>query len=66
MPPPWTPLQLTALQPQELVLPGRAMSGTSASVLRHGLRDPRVTTYRGASGQWDAEKTFKVGAKLRG
>ncbi|EFJ45822.1 hypothetical protein VOLCADRAFT_105835 [Volvox carteri f. nagariensis] len=52
--------QLTALQPQELVLPRKALSATTSHVLRNGVRDPRVNSMRGPAGDWSAEKTYRA------
>ncbi|GIL69309.1 hypothetical protein Vretimale_13435 [Volvox reticuliferus] len=52
--------QLTALQPQELVLPRKPLSATTSHVLRNGVRDPRINTMRGTSGDWNAEKTYRA------
>ncbi|GFR46110.1 hypothetical protein Agub_g7598, partial [Astrephomene gubernaculifera] len=51
--------QLTALQPQELVLPRKPLSATTSHVLRNGTRDPRVNVLRGLAGEWSAEKTYR-------
>ncbi|GLC55756.1 hypothetical protein PLESTB_001025500 [Pleodorina starrii] len=52
--------QLTALQPQELVLSRKALSATTSHVLRNGVRDPRVNTLRDSAGVWNAEKTYRM------
>lgn len=50
---------LTAMQPVELVLPAEPLSGTTARVLRAGLRDPQKCVIRGQAGRWDADKALK-------
>ncbi|GIL60874.1 hypothetical protein Vafri_15713 [Volvox africanus] len=52
--------QLTALQPQELVLPRKPLSATTSRVLRNAVRDPRINTMHGTSGDWSAEKTYQA------
>ncbi|KAG2440549.1 hypothetical protein HYH02_010133 [Chlamydomonas schloesseri] len=52
--------QLTALQPQELVLPAAPLSSTTQTVLRNGLRNPQRNVLKGKRGEWNADKTYRM------
>ncbi|PNW83581.1 hypothetical protein CHLRE_05g235750v5 [Chlamydomonas reinhardtii] len=52
--------QLTALQPQELVLPAVPLSSVTQTVLRNGLRNPQRNLLKGKRGEWSADKTYRM------
>ncbi|KAG2424293.1 hypothetical protein HXX76_014671 [Chlamydomonas incerta] len=52
--------QLTALQPQELVLPAAPLSSVTQTVLRNGLRNPQRNLLKGKRGEWSADKTYRM------
>ena len=50
---------ITALMPQELILPKGGLTSTTSRVLRASLRNPRQHQLTPGEGFWDAEKTLQ-------
>ena len=50
---------ITALMPQEIILPRKGLTATTSKVLRASLRNPRQHQLTPGDGFWDAERTLQ-------
>ena len=50
---------ITALMPQEIILPRRGLTTTTSKVLQASLRNPRQHQLTPGDGFWDAERTLQ-------
>ena len=50
---------ITALMPQEIILPRKGLTATTSKVLRASLRNPRQHQLTPGDRFWDAERTLQ-------